>query len=230
MITRALRTLLKVVLLSTVPCLPAIADTEDDGRIWLNLNAQAQLPIENLNAYFEFQPRWREDGEEFDQRLIRPALFYKLTPQASVWLGYANVLTHRLTTGTTDEDRLWQQFQYNHKLTNGITLQSRTRLEQRWLSNGDDVGHRVRQLFRVTRPFASLPDLSLVGWDEVFVNFNETDWGAQSGFDQNRAFIGLGYAFTPRLRVEAGYLNQYVETPTIDRLNHVFATTVGLTF
>lgn len=221
--------LLTFILLATLHCLPALADTEEDGRIWLNLNVQAKLPVDNLNAYLEFQPRWRDEGDEFDQRLIRPALFYKITPQASVWLGYANVLTHRLTTGTTDEDRLWQQFQYNHQLTDGITLQSRTRLEQRWLSNGDDVGHRLRQLVRLVRPFERLPDLSLVGWNEVFVNFNDTDWGAQAGFDQNRAFIGLAYAFTPWLRVEAGYLNQYVDTPTIDRLNHVFATTISFT-
>jgi hypothetical protein len=206
------------------------ADTEEDGRIWLNLNAQGALPIENLYWYAEVQPRWRDEGDEFDQRLLRPAVFHKLTPAASVWFGYANVLTHLETTGTTDEDRLWQQFTYNREAFGDVALQSRTRMEQRWLDTGDDVGHRLRQLFRMSKPIAARPSLSAIVWDEVFLNFNDTDWGAQSGFDQNRGFLGLGYAVTPRLRIEMGYLNQYVDGATADRLNHVFSTTVALTF
>jgi hypothetical protein len=75
-----------------------------------------------------------------------------------------------------------------------------------------------------------MPELSIVGWNEIFLNLNDTDWGAQSGFDQNRLFAGPGYGFTPMLRVQAGYLNRYVDTPTIDRRNDEFATTVGMNF
>lgn len=82
----------------------------------------------------------------------------------------------------------------------------------------------------MSKPIAAWPSLSAIVWDEVFLNFNDTDWGAQSGFDQNRGFLGLGYVVTRRLRIEMGYLNQYIDGATVDRLNHVFSTTVALTF
>lgn len=210
--------------------LPATADTIDDERIWLNVIAQGKLPVENYNWYAEFQPRWREQGEQLDQRLFRLGVNRKFSDHGTVWLGYGNILTHRPVGGSVKEDRLWQQLTYNFKLGEDVALQSRTRLEQRWQDNGDDVGHRIRQLVRVSKPFAAAKDLSAIGWAEVFWNFNKTDWGARSGFDQSRVFVGLGYAFTPILRGEIGYLNQRVNTATIDRQNHVFATTINFSF
>jgi Protein of unknown function (DUF2490) len=92
------------------------------------------------------------------------------------------------------------------------------------------MGHRLRQMFRVTMPLESAPKFSLVGSNEVFMNLNRTDWGARSGFDQNRLFVGVGYGATSKLRLEAGYLNQYVDTATIDRRNHVLSTTLSYSF
>ncbi len=161
--------------------------------------------------------------------LIRPAVFYKLTERASVWLGYANVRTRRVSSGDIEENTLWQQFTYTAKLSK-VSLQSRTRLEQRDLETGDDLGHRIRQLVRVTRPLMSDPKLSLIAWNELFVNFNDTDWGARSGFDQNRLFLGMGYSFSPKFRMEAGYLNQYIDTASVDRRNNVLAITFSANF
>ena len=62
--------------------LSAHADNiDEDGRIWLNINMQTALPIKGLNAYFEDQPRWREEGSEYDQTIIRPAIFYDVSPK-----------------------------------------------------------------------------------------------------------------------------------------------------
>ncbi len=79
-------------------------------------------------------------------------------------------------------------------------------------------------------PIALDRRLHLVAWDEVF--FNLTDSGHEpnglnamgaaiytpqweyAGFDQNRAFVGVGYQFIPgTLRAEIGYMNQYVNRP-----------------
>ncbi len=217
-------------LLALFAYVPAWADTVDDERIWLNVTAQGKLPLDNYNWYAEFQPRWREQGEHLDQRLIRLGVNRKFSTHGSLWLGYGNILTHRAVGGSTKEDRLWQQLTYNFKLGEDIALQSRTRLEQRWQNNGSDVGHRIRQLVRLSKPFATAKDLSAIGWAEVFWNFNNTDWGVRSGLDQTRLFVGLGYAFTPMVRAEAGYLNQYINSPTIDRQNHIFSTTLSLNF
>ena len=207
----------------------ARAETDDDNRIWLNLNAQGKLPVGALNWYAELQPRWRENGRDFDQLLFRPAVFYEVSERASLWVGYANAQTRTTRSGTAEEHRIWQQFSCTFKL-GSATLQSRTRLEQRALDTGDDIGHRIRQMFRVTLPLEKSPKFSLVGSNEVFINLNDTDWGARSGFDQNRLFLGAGYSLTSNLRLEAGYLNQYVDTATINRRNHVLSTTLSFRF
>ena len=201
------------------------AETDDDNRIWLNFNAQGKLPIDGFNWFAELQPRWRESGREFDQLLVRPAFFYKLSERGSLWLGYVNAQTRTARSGTTEEHRIWQRFSYTFKL-GAVTLQSRTRLEQRALDTGDDIGHRLRQMVRITMPLEQAPKFSLVGSNEVFVNLNDTDWGMRSGFDQNRLFFGVGYSVNSKLRLEAGYLNQYVDTATIDRRNNVLSTSL----
>jgi hypothetical protein len=40
-------------------------------------------------------------------------------------------------------------------------------------------------------------------------------------FDQNRAFLALGYKFSPAFRVELGYLNQYVPKGATSDMNNV---------
>lgn len=223
------KTLTLALLVTTLSATNVIADTEEDGRFWLNINAQGKLPVENLSWYAEIQPRWKEKGREFDQLIIRPALLYKTSKQSSVGFGYAYVNTHR-NNGNQEENRLWQQFTYNFEPIDTVTLQSRTRLEQRHMENASDTAYRLRQMVRVTRPFASNPAFSLVAWDEVMFNFNDTDWGARSGFDQNRLFLGASWQMQPEAKIEMGYLNQYVNSTNIDRENHVLSTTLAFNF
>lgn len=207
----------------------ARAQTDDDFGAWLSVNAQGKLPADGFNWHTDFQFRWRDNAQEFDQFIARPAVFYKFSEQGSVWLGYANAQTHTLRLGPIEEHRIWQQFLFTHKL-GSATLQSRTRLEQRSLDSGDDVGHRLRQMLRVVVPLAQAPKFSLVGTNEVFVNLNRTDWGALSGFDRNRLFLGLGYNASASVRLEMGYLNQYVNTATINRRNHLLSTSLIFSF
>ncbi|WP_243217467.1 DUF2490 domain-containing protein [Methylobacter sp. S3L5C] len=52
---------------------------------------------------------------------------------------------------------------------------------------------------------------------------NPTRSGGQSGFNQNRAFARLGWTFNKNLRVEGGYLNQYLDdaTHTNNTMHHL---------
>jgi hypothetical protein len=208
----------------------AVADPEEDGAIWFNINAQGKLPIEHLNWYAEFQPRWREEGDHFDLLILRPAIFYKLSAKSSIWAGYANVKSYPAGRTKFEEDRLWQQFLYTFDPIKGINLQSRTRLEQRNLEGGNDTGHRLRQMVRATKPLAGYSTVSLVAWDEFFLHLNDTDWGARQGYDQNRLFVGASWAIKPKAFLEVGYLNQYVNVRGADKMNHALSTTLYLNF
>lgn len=208
----------------------AHAETIEDGRVWLNVNMIGRLPAENWRWYAELQPRWREEGETFDQVLIRPAVLYDFNKQTSAWLGYANVITDPAGRKSFEEHRIWQQILHNFSPIGEIKIQSRTRLEQRFIENSHKTGHKIRQILRVTAPSGISPRLLLVAYDEYFLNLNDTDYGAERGFDQNRAFVGVNWALDNQMKLEVGYLNQYVNGKRTDAMNHVLSGTLFVTF
>jgi Protein of unknown function (DUF2490) len=208
----------------------AHGETIEDGRLWLTVNAVGKLPVEHWHWYAELQPRWRHEGSELDQLIIRPAIYYALNDHSSIWMGYAHVVTHPAGRSAFEENRLWQQYLYNFSPIKSVSIQSRTRFEQRWLENSDDTGYKLRQLVRLTTPSNLHPNLTWVVYDEYFVNLNNTDYSAKKGFDQNRAFIGGNWALSQHAKLEIGYLNQYVNGIKANAENHVLSTTLLLNF
>lgn len=227
MIKASLRQLLPAALLLLAA--PLHAETVEDGRAWFNLTAEGDL-TDRLRWYMELQPRFKQEGREFDQYIARPGINFKLNDHVLVGGGYGYIRTRTNQGRYTDEDRFWQQVIYNKVWESGIKFQSRSRLEQRLVDSGDDTGWRYRQLLRVSKPLAAMPSMSPVLWNEVFFNFRDTDWGAQSGFDQNRLFAGIAWQARPDVRLEFGYLNQYVRGRAADSMNHVLSTGLFLNF
>ena len=217
-----------VCLLTSAPF--CFADDIEDGRVWLMMNATGKLPVEKLHWYAELQPRMRNEGSEFDQVIIRPAAYYMLTDHSSVWLGYAHVVTDPAGRDSFHEHRLWQQYLHNFSPIHTVAVQSRTRVEQRWIENSDDTGYKLRQMIRLTTPSSLHQQLTWVAYDEYFINLNATDYGARKGFDQNRAFIGGNWTVNPQTKLELGYLNQYVNNRRIDSQNHVLSLSLNLFF
>jgi hypothetical protein len=206
----------------------ARADYEQLGAGWLQLMGQGDLgslrpPLSRLRWMLDGQVRFREDTDGFQQSIVRPGIGWAVTGPLSLWLGYAWIRTSPAMGDDNDENRLFQQLLWTPKIGFG-PFQARTRLEQRWLSNGDDTGWRFRQFFKISRPLAFEPRLSLVGYDEVFVDLNDTDWGQDAGFDQNRFWVGFSWRFDAEGRAvaELGYLNQFVDNRRgPDSMNHI---------
>lgn len=198
----------------------AAADT--DTQVWTASGATAAVsPGERgVSAWFDAHLR-RSDGGIV--HIARPGLGYRVNRDLSVWLGYAWVPVVPDQGDTLHEHRIWQQAIYK-LAAGGVSLQSRTRFEQRFGDGGDDVGLRLRQFVRAGRAIGDSP-FGLVAWDEVFIGLNDTDWGAPRGFDQNRLFVGGWAAVAPHLRVELGYLFLYVDRDD-DTVGHVLATNV----
>lgn len=208
----------------------AVADTEEDGRYWFNVYMQGQLYGENLYWSMDTHPRWRNEGEHFDTLILRPAVFYKLTPKASIWLGYDTIIQHPSSKAAFEENRLWEQFTYQFDPVGDVTVTSRSRLEQRDREDFSEIAHRWRQMLRVVGPTGVHPQLSWVVWDELFVQLNATDWVVKRGVDQNRLFLGANWKFDTQMNAEFGYLNQYVNGRTFDQENHVLLTTLRINF
>lgn len=77
-------------------------------------------------------------------------------------------------------------------------------------------------------PFA--PDFSVVASDEFFANINKTNYGADDGFDQNRAFGGIGYNFNKNIKTELGYMNQYIRKLGPDQMDHILSVNLYLNY
>lgn len=212
----------------------AWAATLDDFRIWGNVTARGNFGfvdsgLKQWRWWAEIQPRTREEGEDMDQLLIRPGIGYALTDHSTVWIGYAHVVNFPAAGDNIHEDRIWQQYMWSGATPLGV-FTSRTRFEQRWQSNGGETGGRFRHMFRLSWPLPFYQPVSLVGWDEVFIHLNDTNWGASQGFDQNRGFAGVGYRVLPPVLVEIGYMNQYINKATVDNMNHVLSFNLFLDF
>lgn len=204
----------------------ARCQTIDDEGQWTALFSQGELGgSSRLRWWFDGHLRLLDDADGFNQSIVRPGIGWSLTDDLVVWGGYGWIHTSPLAGDNFDEHRIWQQFTWSGG-NDALTFALRPRLEQRFLETGDDTGLRFRQLVRVQHQLSSEPRLTLVAWDEFFIHLNDTDWGAQTGFDQNRLFVGIGWKHDPDcpLRTEIGYLNQTINTPTgPDRVNHILS-------
>lgn len=199
---------------------------DEDFRIWENVTAIARLGsiepgLDKWRLWLEGQGRFRDEARTADQALARGGVGYQLTDRASFWLGYAHVATFPESARPQHENRIWQQMMLTDSAPFG-DLTSRTRLEQRLIQNVDKVELRLREFVRVSHPLATGSPLSLVVWDEVFVRLNSATPSARFGFDQNRAFAGIAYSFSPQARVEIGYMNQLILTRQTTRSNATF--------
>ena len=159
--------------------------------------------------------------------LLRPGLGYRVRDDMTVWVGYLWAPVWRDGVQTLSEHRVWQQWTWDLALASGAKFQLRSRLEERFASG--DVGLRFRQFFRAQT--APLGEFLLVAWDEIFLAFNDTRFGQRAGFDQNRLFLGVAHKVHPKLRVEAGYFNQFLPRPGVPSpMRHAAALNVFVTF
>ena len=225
---------LVVVLLSMSGLPIASAQTLDDTGLWFATFGNGKFKsldeeTSPLRWWFDAHYRLRDDSDGFNQSILRPGLGVEVAEQQVLWAGYAWIVTEP-TSGADDfdEHRFWQQWTAAPSIGDWNFLH-RSRFEQRWLETGDDVGLRWRQLHRAQRVLTHCPQWSLIGWDEIFFHMNDTDWGAEAGLDQNRAFIGFGFKRCPhaRVRTEIGYLNQYVNRQGgLDGMNHILSLNI----
>jgi len=205
------------------------AQTVDDTGVWGALFARGDLAEDatdgRLKWWFDGHARFFDDTDGFGQSIVRPGIGYQLGETATLWAGYGWIRTSPAAASDFDEHRIWQQLTWSEPC-GPATLGFRSRLEQRFLETGSDTGWRFRQLVSYRRPFACNDRFTLVAWDECFFHLNDTNWGADAGFDQNRIFFGIGRLCdcTGGRRIEVGYLNQYIGRPGRDDLsNHLLS-------
>ncbi|MDO9105998.1 MAG: DUF2490 domain-containing protein [Methylovulum sp.] len=192
-------------------------DVFQDSGSWLQVVGEGSLKtidpsLEKGRIWVEGQSRFDNDWNHWYQGMVRAAVGYSLSDRATVWAGYTWLPTQNLGKSYVSQQDVWPAFRYVMPTRLG-TLSFRTMVESNFLQ-GSEVRVRPRQMIRFMHPLQAEPRLSLIAWDEFFVRLNSTPYGGQSGFDQNRAFAGLGWSFNNNIRAEAGYMNQYLDDAT----------------
>jgi hypothetical protein len=197
-------------------CGPAVraGDIAEDAGSWLQVVGEGSLgfidpSLSQGRLWLEGQARFDDDWNHWYQGMARLALGYSLSDRMTLWAGYTWLPTRNLGKPYISQQDVWPGFRYVWPTGFG-TLTFRTLVESNFLK-GDQVRVRPRQMIRFQHALESEPRLSLIAWDEVFVRVNDTKWGGDAGFDQNRAFLGAGWTFNPNFRAELGYLNQYLD-------------------
>jgi hypothetical protein len=209
---------------------PVSAQTVTDGRAWLTVSVQGLLSKDSPWRWsMDSIARSREGVSQIDTASLRPMLIYNLDRHNFIGGGYAFVSTYPVAGGRTTEHRLFGIYQWSAP-SGGGTLSMRVRVEDRMIEANSGVLWRVRPQARFSHPFKTGGRLSWVSWDELSLHLNTTTRSPR-GIDQNRAFAGIGSAWSPKVRAEIGYLNQFLPGHgAANRMNHVVSTTMTLSF
>jgi len=184
--------------------------TTSDFQSWNNITVTGALK-DNVSYWAEAQARFGEDISRLSQSIVRPGIGYQLDKKNSIWAGYAWIYTTEpFASDAVHEHRIWQQYIRNNDY-NWIKTSSRTRLEQRFISNVSTVGWRLRQFLGLQLPIKQMNNVFISATEEVFIRLNNTmNDGSNKGFDQNRLFLGLGFKLANNWSLEAGYQNQLI--------------------
>jgi hypothetical protein len=209
---------------------PVAAQAETDEAVWVNATVQGSIK-DRLVYFAEVQPRINDGASELRQLLLRPAIGTKLSDAVTVYQGYARVIDYR-EIGDQKENRSFQQITWNVAKGSFGELQSRTRIEERFVEGSGEVGIRLRHMARWELPLEKKArPIGALAWAEGFVALNDTDWGARAGVDQVRLFGGAEIPLFGKSTLEAGYMAQITDLPAgRSRVRHIASLTFQLRY
>jgi len=218
-------TLLFLFFLSAITFAQTNKQTEEHYNGWLMYFGSHKL-TEKWGLHLEAQIRRNDYLIHPQQLLLRGGINYHANSNITLTVGYCFVETYPYgklpSKSTFPEDRIWEQVQIKTPLKKCEWI-SRFRLEQRFVKNPiykDDTykpgsavyTNRFRLLNRFSIPLnnSTIEDKTIYisAYDELFINFGKNV--ALNIFDQNRAYLAIGYKIPIIGRLEIGYLNQLI--------------------
>ncbi|MFN3819795.1 DUF2490 domain-containing protein [Blastomonas sp.] len=205
---------------------PASA-TEDDFNIWLGQFATINAS-DDVYVRLEAQERFTNDADRLGQLLLRSLVGYRLNKDVNIGVGYAYVRTNPVGPVELNEHRFYQELNVRLLSTEGgLTLDSRTRLEQRTFVERGGTAWRLRQFVQMRVPIT--PHNKIVAYTEPFVDLDRTSV-QRGGVSIWRNFAGVSVPLAKGVDVVPGYLNQYVVRDGQDRADHTFNVNLFATF
>lgn len=207
-----------------------------DFQTWVPININVKL-TDQLRGFLELQPRVGNDSSHLTTAIVRPALGWAINQQATLWAGY--LMSADSISPSSEkyliENRAWQGFSWKDTANEKQFIwEVRNRLEERFLPRNSDPSIRWRTRVRIEQLMPNYSAWSVIASEEMFVNLNDNAHNAQlqSGAQQNRAYLGVGYRFMPQFQVETGFLYQHIwkKDPVGDQNNKVWMTNLNFNF
>jgi hypothetical protein len=223
----------KLALLFLLVYCSGFSQTKQDQRVWFAYVGQYKVSGK-WGYHIEAQFRLDNQLQQNLQNAFRLGAVYFLKPNETLIGGYALVNTFNPTLEKfSRESRLWEQYQIGKKWSEN-TMTHRLRLEQRWVqrlatgtgeSNTTNYQNRFRYLNRNIIHLLNLrserEEFYAVVQDEIFLALGDNKVNSKF-LDQNRFLVGFGLSYNNNIRLELGYMNQFVTSSYGDDvMNHV---------
>ncbi len=187
---------------------------------------------EQIGLVSDLQLRSQDEWAGPRNLLVRPGVSWYVAPGHTLSAGYAYIGTFNRDARDAVEHRGWQQYLASYRL-GALNVSQRLRLEQRFIGRPgapDVYADRFRWFTRMQLPLsAAAPFVNgafLALQNEAMVNLSHRDDLNGKVFDQNRAYVALGWRLNPTTDVEIGYLNQWLNGRDRDTVNHVVQVAV----
>ncbi|MDT0556187.1 DUF2490 domain-containing protein [Patiriisocius hiemis] len=204
---------------------------------WNTITVKANLN-EKLFLKTEFNFRRTNFLQDWEQIVLRPSIQYKLDDALTAAVGYTNIQNYSYaafsTPINTRENNLWQQL-FLKQDVKYFDISHRIRFEERFQEqvgsvdnlsaiSGTDYSGRLRYRFIVTVPILIQQDISVVAYDEVFLDFEK---GLQpKNLNQNWIFIGFRFRESEHITITSGYHNINISRDNFTITNHVWETSL----
>jgi Protein of unknown function (DUF2490) len=171
----------------------------------------------NYQYYLETQIRFIDDPYLFNQSLLIGGLGYRFNSSLTIY-ACAGWIVDKLITGKLENEiRFVQQINSMIYEESSFSVSSRTRFEERKKTEYSEIAYRFRERLWLRIPYQYNPVFSFSFFDEIFLDLNHPQWVSPDFISQNRAFVGMGYQYSPHITIDVGYMNQLL----ISRRNQV---------
>lgn len=196
---------------------------------------------ENWHVRLEYHHRTTSFLKYHEQTVIRPSVDFRLDSIVSFAAGYSylhNDQNINIAKPDFYEHNIWQQVALGHRI-GSMNFNHRMRVEERFIDaiverdnkqliDGRNYRTRLRYRLTASLPVLQNPGISLVAYDELFLNF---DSGIlPDTVDQNWVFVGPQIAIAKGLNITSGYHFIVLPRSGNDLHRHLWDTILSYTF
>lgn len=200
----------KLLCASIAICVSSRVPAATDSQLWITTGATVKLS-DHWRLSEEITTRFSDNREGLYEVEMNSLLGYRLNKVVTVWAGYTHDPQYSGGDFTTMEHRAREQVTFDKFATIGTgSVSARLRTEQRWRSNADGTGWRVRPFIRYTIPFHKGGRAGVTLTSEPFLNLNTTAFQAKRGLDRIRNLVAFTTPIGKALTGEFGYMNQHI--------------------